>query len=233
MDFKIVNIKALLRIPTTRIDAVVDKLRNSSSIKNYTLLHNFISIHVEGRLRFVLFEKSRKSPAHVQDQACNVTGVRSFKELRSAITKLATLLGKPRHKIRFKVNNITVLWTVPKARGSAHTLLCLTHLGKELSAKGVQWKYTPEMHSGLVAKSGNGCTAMIYRTLKVVFVGAHNYSIIEDFAKLLEPLICASTITSFTTTKPTEEFAEIAEQSCQQQLPQATKMTKDVAMIAP
>ncbi len=219
MDFTTVNIKAMLRIPTIRLDTLVRKLRHAEGFRSYTRVNNIISIRGDDRLRYVIFERRKRAPGASRrpDQTCNVTGVRTFSALRDAIDGLAKLIGIPTNRIRFNINNITVLWRVTRSPHNVHSnrpLLSLAKLGDALSKNNIEWKHSPEMHSGLVARSTAGVTAMIYRSRKVVFVGANRQSVIEEFARELEPLICSATTTELPTcTNQTPESAETADKT--------------------
>ena len=145
--------------------------------------NSYIVIKPKESLRFIIFNSQLQS----QITHINLTGVRTFPLLESALELLSNFLDIPQTYMRCSLDNISGKSekiyslihesSVPKKTINLHNLL--HHIAKTHQNESIKLRYSPDSFNALVLKH-QSTTLLVYHTGKVVVIAAKDLKRIAD-----------------------------------------------------
>jgi TATA-box binding protein (TBP) (component of TFIID and TFIIIB) len=179
---RVTNVKISVKIPTTRLEDVIQRCnRRNLRVK---IFPSFIVVY--SKFIYTLFKKGKKQQ-HVNITKCSMDNVAEAMEDLEYFTCQHNLF------LHHTVDNISASSTIPKILSDSdpYAIDLETFINASTHTPEYVLTLNTESFPGLFIRSKN-CTAILFRSGKVNFVGAKNVRDIEDLLRWITKRECFS-----------------------------------------
>jgi TATA-box binding protein (TBP) (component of TFIID and TFIIIB) len=182
---RVTNVKISVKIPATELGDVLQRC-NHKNLK-VKVFPSFIVVY--SNFIYTLFKKGRKQQ-HVNITKCSMDNV------GKSVEELGLLIREHHHNLHYTVDNISASGRIPLPKkkcldSEPYAIDLETFINAATHNPEYVLTLNTESFPGLFIRSKN-CTAILFRSGKVNFVGAKNVRDIEDLLRWITKRECFS-----------------------------------------